>query len=185
MGIHTLWLPVLLSSVTVFIVSSIIHMVMPWHKKDFAKVANEDKVMDALRPFNIPPGEYMVPRPSGGKEMRSPEFIDKMKKGPVMMLTVWPSGPPKMGMNLVLWFVYTIVVGIFVAYVAGHSAAFGAIYMYVFRIAGATAFLGYTAALWQQSIWYRRSWLTTFKMTIDGLIYALLTAGYFAWLWPR
>lgn len=185
MGIHTLWLPILLSSVTVFIVSSVIHMVMPWHKSDYPKIANEDKVMDALRPLTIPPGDYMVPRPAGRKEMRSPEFVEKMKKGPIMMLTVWPNGPAKMGSNLVLWFLYSVVINVFVAYVTGHAAAFGAIYMYIFRIAGATAFLGYSAALWQMSIWYRRSWMITIKSTIDGLIYGLLTAGMFGWLWPR
>jgi hypothetical protein len=48
-----------------------------------------------------------------------------------------------------------------------------------------TSFLGYTAALWQMSIWYRRSWLTTIKITIDGLIYGAITAVTFGWLWPR
>jgi hypothetical protein len=35
------------------------------------------------------------------------------------------------------------------------------------------------------SIWYSRAWINTIKSTIDGLIYALLTAGTFGWLWPR
>jgi hypothetical protein len=185
MGLMALWLPILLSSVTVFIVSSIIHMVMPWHKGDYPKMPNEEKVMDALRPFAVPPGEYMIPRPSNREEMRSPGFVEKMKKGPVMMLTVWPNGPAKMGLNLVLWFLYAFVVSGFAAYVTGHASGFGAIYMYVFRITGATAFLGYSAALWQMSIWYRRGWMITIKSTIDGIIYALLTAGIFGWLWPR
>ena len=55
----------------------------------------------------------------------------------------------------------------------------------MFRFVGVTAFLAYAAALWPMSIWYRRSWLTTFKGTVDGLVYALLTAGTFGWLWPR
>jgi hypothetical protein len=55
----------------------------------------------------------------------------------------------------------------------------------VFRFAGTTAFIGYSVALWQMSIWYRRAWSTTIKATVDGLIYALLTAGVFGWLWPR
>jgi len=36
-----------------------------------------------------------------------------------------------------------------------------------------------------QSIWYRQEWSTTGKYIIDGLIYSLLTAGVFGWLWPR
>ena len=61
----------------------------------------------------------------------------------------------------------------------------GANYLDAFRFAGATAFIGYTLALWQMSIWYRRAWSMTIKSTFDGLIYSLLTAGAFGWLWPR
>ena len=184
-GLYSLWLPILLSSVIVFVVSSIIHMALPWHKSDYPKVPNEDKVMDALRPFAIPPGDYMIPRPSSAQDMRSPEFLEKRRKGPVMVLTVLPSGPPSMGSYLVLWFLYSAVVGLLAAYVAGRALPVGAPYLHVFRFVGATAFIGYSVALWQMSIWYRRAWLTTIKATVDGLIYALLTAGTFGWLWPR
>ncbi|MBI4547683.1 MAG: hypothetical protein HY707_06880 [Ignavibacteriae bacterium] len=184
-AIHTLWLPILLSSVIVFIVSSIIHMGPLWHKNDYPRMQNEEKVIDALRPLEIPPGDYMVPRPSSREEMRSPEFIEKLKKGPVMFLSVWPNQPPTMGKSLVLWFVYSIVVGIFAAYVAGRALPVSAEYLQVFRFAGTTAFVGYSVALWQMSIWYHRPWGTTIKFTLDGLIYALLTAGTFGWLWPR
>jgi hypothetical protein len=180
-----LWLPILLSSVIVFVVSSIIHMAPLWHKSDFPKMPNEDKVMDALRPLAIPAGEYMVPRSSDSKEMRSPEFAEKLKKGPVMMLKVWPNGPISMGKSLVLWFIYSVVVGIFAAYVTGRALPAGANYLQVFRFICTTAFIGYSVALWQNSIWYGRSWSMTIKSTVDGLIYALLTAGTFGWLWPN
>lgn len=183
--LHTLWLPILLSSVIVFVVSSIVHMFLLWHKNDYPKVPDEDKLMDVLRPLNIPPGEYLVPRVSSTKEMRSPEFAEKMKKGPVLVLTVRPNGPSPMGKSLISWFIYSAVVGIFAAYVAGRALPVGAQYLHVFRFAGVTAFIGYSLALWQMSIWYWRSWSTTIKATIDGLIYALLTAGIFGWLWPR
>jgi hypothetical protein len=180
-----LWLPIFLSAVFVFAVSSIIHMMTPWHKGDHPKMPNEDKVMDALRPLAIPPGEYMVPRASSSADMKSPEFTEKLKKGPVVIMTVLPNGPISMGKSLVLWFVYSIVVSIFAAYVTGHAADPGASYLRVFRFAGTTAFVGYSLALWQQSIWYGRSWGITIKSTIDGLIYGLVTAGVFGWLWPR
>jgi hypothetical protein len=48
-----------------------------------------------------------------------------------------------------------------------------------------TSFLGYSAALWQMSIWYCRSWTTTIKARLDGLVYAVLMAGTFGWLWPQ
>src|SRR3989442_10899901 len=184
-GLAVLWLPILVSAVLVFVASSVIHMASPWHKSDYPKVPNEDRVMDLLRPLAIPPGDYMIPRPSGRAEMRSPEFAEKIKKGPVMMLTVWPSGPMSMGRNLVLWFLYAVVVGVFAAYVAGHALLPTASFRQVFRFTGITAFIGYTLALWQMSIWYRRAWITTVKATVDGLFYGLLTAGTFPWLWPR
>jgi hypothetical protein len=184
-GLTALWLPILVSSVIVFIASSIIHMVLPWHKSDFPKVPREDEVMDALRPFAIPPGDYMVPRCSSMGDMKSPEFSEKMKKGPVMMMTVMPNGPANMTQSLVLWFVYSAVIGVLAAYVAGRALPVGAHYLRVFQFAGTAAFMGYAVALWQMSIWYKRSWVITIKSTIDGLVYALLTAGTFGWLWPR
>jgi hypothetical protein len=184
-ALHTLWLPILLSSVIVFLVSSIIHMATPWHKSDYPKVPNEDRVMDALRPLGIPPGDYMIPRPSSAKDMRSPEFLEKRQKGPVMVLTVLPNGPPSMGTYLVFWFLYSVVVGLLAAWVAARALPVGTGHLRVFKFVGVTAFVGYSVALWQMSIWYRRAWLTTIKSTVDGLIYALLTAGTFGWLWPR
>src|SRR5712692_6622078 len=176
-ALQLLWLPILLSSVVVFIMSSVIHMASPWHKNDYPKVPNEDKMRDVLRPLAIPPGDYLIPRPSSRQEMRSPEFIEKMKKGPVMMFTVWPNGPTKMGKNLILWLLYAAVVGLFAGYVAGRALPVGTAYLEVFRSVGVTAFIGYSVALWQMAIWYNRAWSTTIKATVDGLIYALLTAG--------
>jgi len=184
-GINALWLPILLSAVIVFVVSSIIHMVLPWHKTDYPKVPNEDRVRDALRPLAIPPGDYMIPRPLSMQEMKSPEFIEKLNQGPVMVVTVMPNGPGSMAKNLVLWFLYCVVVGFFASYIASRALPPGAPYLRVFQFAGVTAFIGYALALWQMSIWYRRDWSTTIKSTVDGFIYALLTAGTFGWLWPH
>jgi len=184
-GLATLWLPILVSSVLVFVVSSAIHMASPWHKSDYPKVPNEDRLRDALRPLAIPPGDYMVPRPSSREEMRSPEFADKIRKGPNLVLTVVPNGPWSMRQSLTLWFLYAVVVGAFAGYVAGRALPPGAEFGRVFRFAGVTAFVGYAVALWQMSIWYRRAWSTTIKASVDGVIYALLTAAAFGWLWPR
>ncbi len=184
-GLHALWMPILLSAVFVFIASSFIHMMLPWHKHDYRKVPSEDSVMDALRPFNIPPGDYMLPRPSSSADMSSPEFIAKMNKGPVAVITVRPNGRWNMATTMGSWFVHAVVISCFAAYVAGRALPPGASYLHVFRFAGVAAFLGYSGALWQMSIWYGRSWNTTIKSTVDGLIYALLTAGTFGWLWLR
>jgi len=182
--IAALWMPILAAAVIVFIASSIIHMAPLWHRNECPQVPDQDKVMDALRPFAIPPGDYLLPRAQDMKAMGSPEFIEKVKRGPVMILTVLPNVPFTMGKHLVQWFIYVLIVGVFAAYVAGRTLAPGTDYLAVFRIAGATAFIGYAVALWQMSIWYKRGWSMTIKATFDGLIYALLTAGIFGWLWP-
>ena len=139
-GLHVLWLPILVSSVIVFVASSLIHMALPWHKNDYPKMPNEEKAMEALRPLAIPPGTYMVPRPSSRQDLRSPEFLEKLNKGPVMVLTVLPNGPWSMGRNLILWFLYLIVVGLFSAYVAGRALPAGAPFLHVFRFAGPLRF---------------------------------------------
>ena len=184
-GLHALWIPILVSAVIVFLASSLIHMVLPWHKGDFSQVPNEDKVMDALRPFSIPPGDYMLPRPSSMGDMKSAEFHAKMTKGPVMIFTAMPNGPGSMGKSLVMWFLYSVIVGVFAGYVAGRALPVGAAYLHVFRFAGVTTFVAYALGTWQASIWYHRKWSTTMIGSLDALIYALLTAGTFGWLWPR
>lgn len=180
-----LWLPILLSSVLVFVASSIIHMVLPWHKSDYPAVPNQDKVMDALRPFAIPPGDYMIPRCKDRADANSPEFKAKLEKGPVMVVTVLPSGQWQMGKQLSQWFVYLVVVSAIAAYVTGRALPAGANYLQVFRFVGTTTFIAHSAAAWPVSIWYRRAWSITLKNSLDGLIYGLLAAGVFGWLWPR
>jgi hypothetical protein len=181
----SLWLPILLSAVFVFIASSLVHMVLPWHKTDYRKTPQEDAVMEALRPFGIPPGDYMLPRCDSTAELKSPEFCAKMERGPVLVYTVLPNGKFAMGKNLAMWFGYLVVVAAISAYLATKTLPVGASYHKVFGVIGVSCFLGFAAALWQNSIWYSRSWLTTFKSTVDGAIYAALAAGTFGWLWPR
>jgi hypothetical protein len=180
-----LWMPILLSAIFVFVVSSIIHMVLPYHRTDFRKLPSEDDVMESLRKFDIPPGDYVMPCPGSPKEMGSPEYQEKTNKGPVAFITVMPSGRQTMGKSLALWFLYSVGVGILAAYVAGRALEPGAHDLSVFRFAGATAFIGYAVALWQNSIWYKRSWMATLKSNFDGFVYALVTAGTFGWLWPN
>jgi hypothetical protein len=183
--IMSLWIPIFLSAVLVFVASSVIHMLLRYHKNNFRRLPAEDDVMEALRRFGIPPGEYMMPFIGGPAQMKDPGFSAKLKQGPVGMFTVLPSGSLAMGQSLVLWFFYCVAVGIFAAYVAGRALPPGSPYPAVFRFAGATAFGGYALALWQDSIWFKRAWTTTLKFTFDGLVYGLLTGGTFAALWPR
>lgn len=178
----SLWLPILLSAVAVFLVSALVHMVLKYHESDFARLPAEDAAMDALR--SAPPGEYMFPYGAGMEAMKDPAWLAKYERGPVGILTLMRPGKPSMSKELAWWFVYNVVVSIFAAYIAGRALAAGADYLDVFRFTGATAFAGYVLAQWQNTIWFKRKVSTSVKNTIDGLIYALVTAGVFGWLWP-
>jgi hypothetical protein len=181
----SLWLPILLSAVVVFLASSVIHMGPFWHRNDYPRMPREEEAMNALRPLAIPPGDYFIPRADGMKQMRSPEFKQKLTQGPVAVITVMPNGMFSMNRNLAQWFVFLIVVGTFAAYIAGRTLPAGTSYLRVFQIVSATAFIGYSLALCELSIWYRRAWSLTLKSAFDGLIYGLLTGGVFGWLWPH
>src|SRR5689334_12080855 len=183
-SLASLWLPILLSAVFVFVMSSLLHMVLPWHRTDYSKVPNEDAVAAALRGFSIPPGDYMMPRPDTRAEMASPEFAEKVKKGPMVVMTVMPGGMNMAG-NLAQWFGFLLVVSVLAAYVTGCAVGSGAASMQVVHLAAATAFGAYGIGLWPMSVWYRRSWVTTFKSSVDGLIYGLITGATLAWLWPK
>ncbi len=184
--ITSLVLPILISAVLVFVASSLIHMVLGYHRADYNKLPKEDEVQAALRAFNIPPKDYLLPCPGSAAAMKDPVFQEKYKKGPVVMMTVMPTsgGGPAMGAQLAQWFVYCIVIGVVAAYIAGRALPPSAPYLEVFRFAGAAAFIGFAMALPQYSIWYHRSWGTTLRSMLDGFIYGLLTGGTFGWLWP-
>lgn len=183
-ALTSLWLPILVSAVLVFVASSVIHMTLGYHNSDYGKLPREDDVIAALRPMNIPPGDYFLPWAGGAAAMKDPVFQEKWTRGPVATLTVLPAGANFMGAQLAQWFVYAAAVAFFAGYVASRVIPPGGDYLTVFRIVGTTTFMGYTLGLWQMSIWYKRSLATTLKSTFDGLVYACLSAGAFGWLWP-
>jgi Flp pilus assembly protein TadB len=182
--IAALWLPILVSAVIVFVVSSIIHMMLGYHAADHRKAGAEGELLDAMRRLAVTPGDYILPCAPDRATRQSPEFLERYRQGPVVLMTVMPGGAG-MGRMFVLWFLFAIAVGVFAAYIAGRALGPGAHYLEVFRFVGATAFIGYAVANWQNSIWYGRSWGTTARNTLDALIYGTLTAGTFGWLWPR
>jgi len=184
-SILSLWLPILLSAVFVFAASSVIHVLLTYHKNDFGKVPNEDAALDALRPLNIPPGDYVLPYAGSMDVLKSEEFRAKAEQGPAAFLTVFEPGSMfNEGPRLAQWFTYSVVVSVFAAYLASRMLAPGAEYLAVFRVTGAVAFACYAMAMPQRSIWYKQNWTATLKSMFDGLVYACLTAGAFGWLWP-
>jgi hypothetical protein len=184
MSLAEIWLPILLSGVFVFVVSSIVHMVLPHHRQDYKKLPNEDAALAGLRGANVPPGDYMFPACGSMKEMGSPEMLARYRSGPVGVMTLLPNQPPSMGKALFLWFLYTLVISTFAGYVGTLAVYVGAPYDQVFRVTGTVAILGYAFSNVMNSIWKGQSWGTTFKFVIDGVVYGLVTAGTFGWLWP-
>ncbi len=183
-SLAALWLPILLSAVIVFVASFIMHMVLPYHRNDYSQLPDEDKILAVLRAATLKRGLYVFPYGTH-KDMKSPALVEKQKQGPVGLLTIVPSGPPAMPKFLIQWFVYCLVIGFFVAYLAAHTLAPGTNYLEVFRVVGTAAFLAYGLGTLSNGIWKGQKWSVTIKEVIDGLIFGLLTAGTFGWLWPR
>lgn len=180
--ITSLWLPILLSAVLVFIASALAWMVLPHHRSDFAKLPDEEAARAALK--GTPPGEYVVPYAVTAEDWKTEEWMAKAQEGPSGIVTLRQPGPPNMGKQLATWFVYSLVVSVFVAYLTGRALPAGTAYLEVFRFAGTIAFVAYGCAHFADSIWMGRGWMRTLKDAADGLVYALLTAGAFGWLWP-
>jgi hypothetical protein len=178
-----LWLPIVVSAVIVFIASSIIWMATPLHKHDYKNPGDkEGPILDLLRGAGMSPGMYYVPW-CQGKNPKDPDVQARMKAGPWAMLTVMPEAP-NMGKMLGLWFLHLLITSFLVAYVASHALPAGAQYLKVFQIVGATALIAHAGYALPLSIWHANPWSQLPSRLVDGVVYALLTAGTFGWLWP-
>jgi hypothetical protein len=178
------WLPILVSTVLVFFASSIIHMVLPYHRSNYRPLPDEDRILSALRSVTLTRGQYNFPFCTH-KDMKSPAIQEKFKQGPVGFLTIYPTGPVNLGKFLIQWLIFCGLISVFVAYLAGHTVGPEAPFRHVLRIAGTTAFMGYGLGTLSNAIWKGQTWNMTLKEAFDGVIYAVLTAGTFAYLWPK
>ena len=183
--IPELWLAILASAVIVWIGSAIIWMVLPHHKSDFKALPDENAARQALLPQNLAPGQYNIPHMESWDKIKEPEHRKLFEEGPVGFLTILPNGVPAMGKSMFLSFVYFLVVGILVAYLTGRSLSDNAEFNTVFRLAGTAAWLAYGWGCILDGVWFGRPWSSIIKQLFDALVYALLTAGTFGWLWPR
>lgn len=181
-SLASLWLPILLSAVAVFIASALIWTVVQYHNGDWRKAPDEESTRRVLK--GIPPGEYMLPYAGDGKARQTPEWQEKYKEGPAVMMTVLPHGSMAMGKQFIQWIVYCLLVSLLVGYVAAATLPADTGYLKVFQVTGTTAWLAYAGGAAAGSIWFGHGWGRTVKDIIDGLVYALLTAGFFGWLWP-
>jgi hypothetical protein len=179
-----LWKPILLSSVAAFGASSVIWMVLGYHKTDVAGVPEEDVLRDALRRQSLGPGQYAVPFVADPKQRTTPEFLKKLAEGPHAFITLNAPGVPNMGRMLGRWFVYLFLLNSIIAYVSGRTFPHSMPFLTIFRTVAVTAWLAYGGALPVFSIFWGRPWRVTWKEVFDAFLYACLTAASFAWLWP-
>ncbi len=184
-GLPELWLPVVLAAVICFVSGFLLYMLSPLHKKDWSGLPGEAGVLDALRKAGVGAGQYMFPWCGDMKERNQPEFQKKWAEGPSGVLIMRRAGGTSMGPMLIQMVIYHLVVGFLVAYLAGRTLQHGADYLAVFRVVGTAATLAYGFGTIPQTIWYQYSWGYTLRTIFDGLLWGLLTAGVFGWLWPR
>jgi len=179
-----LWVPIVVSAVAVFVVSSIVHMALPIHKGDHPPFPDGDAILEAMRRAGLRPGTYSFPGCESMKEMGTPETAARYEKGPVGYATVMPNGMPSIGRALLQWFLLSLGIGALTAYAAYHALPAGSPTGAVLRIAGCVAIAGYALGALQDSIWKGVPWRISVKFALDGFVYGLTTAGVFAWLWP-
>jgi hypothetical protein len=180
-----LWLPILLSAVVVFLISSLVHMVLKWHSSDYRTLANEDAVRAAIRAGNNPVGRYVMPHCKEMKEMGSPEMQRKYQEGPVGHLTLLPTGTPNMGKYLGLWFVWSLVIAAVAAYLASRMVPFGHVHAArAAKLIGALTLIAHGFGTVTESIWTGRPWSQSVKYLIDAAFYGIGSALVFCWLWP-
>ena len=183
MPFGSLWLPVVVSAVAVWLVSAVLHMALKYHRADYRKFSNEDAVSQALRPAGAAPGVYFLPY-CEMSEMKDPAVIKKYEEGPVAMITVMPSGAPNMAKPLGLWFALCLLVSFVTSYVARHSLDPGAAGMEVLRLTGTVAFIAYAFGYFHDSIWKAIPWSNSLRGILDAAVYAVVTGLVFRFFWP-
>lgn len=183
-SISELWLAILLAGIFCWIASALIHMLIKYHNADYKPLPNEEEVSAALREKAPPPALYTMPYCSDMKAMGEQDMQNKFNTGPVAMIAIMPTGMPAMGKLLSQQIVFFVFGSLLIAYLATISIAGGADYMTVFRQVFVASFLTYGWAQIPYSIWMGQPWSNCIRYLIDALIYAGVTAGVFAWLWP-
>ncbi len=183
-SIAELWLPILLSAVFVWMLSALVWTVLPHHKKDFAPVADEQALRETLNQQRLAPGQYVIPHLSDFADMKTDAGKQKYVDGPVGFITVLPNGMPVMGGKLVATFMFFLLMGTVIAYLASRTMGYGTDYLQVFRVTGAMAFIAHGFGVITDGIWFGRPWANIAKHLGDALMYGLLTGGVFGWLWP-
>lgn len=185
MSLLQLWLPIILGAIAGWIASGLIHAVIKTHNSDYRQLENEDEVMDAVRKGSPAPGMYHFPFCVDMEQIKDEAMQQKLINGPIGLLAIFPNGLPNMGKYMVQQIAFFLVGCFLIAYCATLAIPPGAEYLTVFRFVASVGFLAFGWALIPYSIWFGHPWSMTAKYLVDALIYGLIIAGIFAWLWPE
>jgi hypothetical protein len=183
LSLAQLWLPIVVSAVLIFVASSVIHMLLKYHNSEYRKLPDEEAARAVLR--SAAPGQYVIPYVADFKEIQNPEMVAKFREGPIAFITAKPACEPTMKAALIQWFVLDLVVVTLVAYLASRTLAPGASGLAICREAGLVTFLAYGTGSVMNAIWMGKPWSACAKEVFDALVYAVVTALTFAWLWPH
>lgn len=184
MPFGSLWLPVVVSAVAVWLVSAVLHMVLKYHRADYKQLSSEEAVGQALRAATSGPGVYITPHCPDMSLLKDPAFRKRYEDGPVALIHVLRSGVPNMGKSLGQWFAFCLLVSFVTSYVARHSLDPGAVGIEVMRLTGTVAFIGYAFGYFQDSIWHGIPWANSLRAILDAAVYAVVTGLVFRFLWP-
>jgi len=185
MSLASFWLPIVLSGVFVFIASALINMLFKfWHAPDYHGFSNEDEIAAAMRKGGAAPGAYAIPYCKSMEALKDPALQEKFKQGPVANINIRASGQMNMGAFLGVWFLFCLLVSLACAGLAGHALPAQPGRHLVFHTVGLAALLGYSFGEIPNAIWRGQPLTVSVKYFIDGIIYAVITAAMFCWLWP-
>ncbi|HEX2253991.1 MAG TPA: hypothetical protein VHQ65_12045 [Thermoanaerobaculia bacterium] len=184
MPFGSLWLPVVVSAVAVWLASALLHMVLKYHRADYRRLPDEAAVAAALGKGSPAPGVYTMPYCVDPAQMKDPAVVASYERGPVAMITVLRNGPPKMGKTLLQWLAFCLLASFTAAYVARHALGPDATGTAILRITGTLAFVAYGYGELQDMIWRAIPGSNVLRALFDALLYALITGLVFLWLWP-
>lgn len=181
MSVFDLWLPILLAGVATHVASTLAWMVLPHHKPEWKKLPAEDELLGLLDAHQSPAGQYMFRFCEDSAQMNSDEFKRKLQGGCKGMLVLWDT-PLNMGKAIGLTVAYFLLAAFLIGYIASIAFAPGETdKLDIFALVFTAGVLCHALGPYPAAFWFRQK---TAMTVVDGLVFALITAGIFTLLWP-
>lgn len=179
-SVFSLWMPIVGSGFATHFASTLAWTVLPHHKPEIKSLGDkEEQFTDWIACKEIEPGQYVFPYCEDMKQTETELF--KQKQGKCSgELRVWARP-----VNMLAAMVKTLGFFLFAAFMIGYVCAY-TLTPYtdkgdVFRIVLVLGIMTHCFAIFPRVFWFPRSYATSL---VDGVVYALLTAGIFYALWP-